>query len=793
MRGLYYYKLISPYKEDVTKNCRLTINEIDSNFLTLKDFDIKSAEFVYDEGDVNNKSLILTRNNDEKLIVPLTDVTYNLDVDTICGESGTTLTISYDGKGGKKSFKITDIVTADKLLKLIGDNVMTRVITDNTLRGTGRINSPLGINGVEKTGMYAPVKAKIDLTKGGKLPCVAKLGTRYVTVEYVNDYGYLYNGAGLDKISAKLEEEQKGWRVPSKADWDLLLNSIEPCDTFKNHGSARCHVELGKFAGKFLKSECGWLGQPECECYPTKPVTGCTFDVDTENCEIGEDYISDPTSEFPSEKKISPIGVDKYGMTILPAGMVGLDPYERPQASAFKSQAFFWTTTHVYGDTEQDRYIKEFAFKNGGVIQEAQCPSPFYSVRLVKDYDGCNYFDSEYIDGVVYKTILFPESGQIWLASNYAKKEGFISADDGIENPEVAEVNNGEVLERRKALFLNEWNGRYWEKKQMNEGDTVVIEEPCSASDTREITYCWRTNFNLEESEPSECDGEVPVADVEPLNDTECETITIENPAQYNVEYRVYSEDNCNQDLYNTDDLVIERILRIVLPIIIKEKEERISAITEVKREIYIEKMERISADTELWDALNKEIEDRESADTELWEALSDEAEARISGDTYLDEKIEKEIHDREQADADLWDALNNEISRAISAETQLRVDLDDEIERAKEEEQRLEEKIDAETARAEEAEAALDDRIDDEIERATEREDEIELKVDEEIERAKAREDEIEGQLIDPSNNPYTMTAAVGKGDFNLVLKSKDGNEENFIKVMFDGNFGEI
>jgi hypothetical protein len=792
-KGLYYYKLVSEYPEDVTKNCKLTITEIDSDFKTLKDEDIKSAEFIYDEGDVNNKTLILTRNNGEKLIVPLTDVTYNLDVDTSCGESGTTLTISYDGKGGKQSFKITDIVTADKLMKLIGDNIMTRVITDNTLRGTGRITHPLGINGVEKTGMYAPVKAKIDLTKGGKLPHVAKLGTRYVTVEYTNDYGYLYNGAGLNKISRTLKEEKKGWRVPTKADWDLLLNSIEPCDGFKNHESAKCHVELGKLAGKFLKSECGWLGQPECECYPTKPETGCTYDIDVDDCELGEDYISDPTHEFPKDKKVSPKGVDKFGMTILPAGMVGLDAYDRPQANAFKSQAFFWTTTHVYGDDEQDRYVKEFSFKKSGVIQEAQCPSPFYSVRLVKDYNGCNYFDSEYIDGVVYKTILFPETKQIWLASNYAKKEGFIPAEENIEGAEVAEVNNGEVLSRRKALFLNEWNGRYWEKKQMNEGDTVVVEEPCSISETREITYCWRTNFNINEGNPLDCDGEVPVADVEPLNDTECETITIQNLAQHNVEYRVFFEDNCNQDLYNTDDLVIERILRLILPIIVKEKEERISAITEVRNEIYIERIERISADTEIWNALNQEISDRESADTELWDALAEEAEARISGDTYLDEKIDKEIRDREQADNDLWDALNNEISRAISAETQLRVDLDDEIERAQEEEQRLWEALSAETAARIEADNALDDKIEDEIERATEREDEIELKLDEEIERAKTREDEIDGQLIDPANNPYTMSAAVGKDQFNLVLKSKDGNEDHFIKVVFDGNFGEI
>ena len=67
------------------------------------------------------------------------------------------------------------------------------------------------------------------------------------------------------------------------------------------------------------------------------------------------------------------------------------------------------------------------------------------------------------------------------------------------------------------------------------------------------------------------------------------------------------------------------------------------------------------------------------------------------------------------------------------------------------------------------------------------------ELKLDEEIERAKTREDEIDGQLLDPSKNPYTMSAAVGKDDSNLILKSKDGDEAHFIKIMFDGNFGEI
>ena len=764
--SLYFYKLVSPYKEDVTKNCKLTINEVDSNFLTLKDFDIKSADF-----DRESKTLVLTRNNGEKLIVLLDDIPYDLNIDANCTESGVTLSVYYDGKNGVKQFKIDNLITLDmlrsKIEELIGTDILTKVITDGTLKGYGTLDSPLGLNGTEKTGMYAPVIARIDLTDGGQLPEVAKLGTRYATIEYVNDYGYLYNGEGLKKISENIADEGHGWRVPSKQDWDMLLNLIEPCD-YRNHNSARCHAELGKLAGKYLKSVCGWVGQPECDCTPTVPITSCTFTIDNGDADY-VDMSQGGEEDVPQVKPESPSGVDKYGMSILPSGVVTLDGYGRPQAAAYGEKSVMWTTTHVYGDVEQDQYVKVFDWDKGGVVQEAECPSPYYSVRLVKDYDGSNYFDTEYIDGIPYKTILFPEIRQIWLASNYAKKEGFVQYEEGGAIPEVVEVNNGEVIEKRKAVFLNEWNGCYWEKKELGEGDTVVVENTCFDVNNGEVTtnVCWYDATGIEH----------------------CCEVVIPDVAQYNIEYRVFTtggtgQHACDQDLVNTDYLTIERLLRIIVPMLEQEREERISADTEIWNEIDNindrideEISARTEADNELWDALNEEISARTEGDDELWEALSAETEARIENDN------------------ELWDALSKEISRAISAETALDVKINDEIERAQEAERILDEKISAETAARIEEDERLDDRIDDEIARAKEREDEIELKLDEEIERAKAREDEIDGQLIDASepNNPYTMTAAVGKDEFNMVLKSKDGNEDHFIKIKFDGNFGEI
>ena len=163
-----------------------------------------------------------------------------------------------------------------------------------------------------------------------------------------------------------------------------------------------------------------------------------------------------------------------------------------------------------------------------------------------------------------------------------------------------------------------------------------------------------------------------------------------------------------------------------------------------------------------------------------------------------IDEFLETHYKDGEYmkdliTDEELWEALENEISRAISAETELNAKIDAEIERAQEAEQILDEKISAETAARIEADERLEEMIEDEIERATQREDEIEEELFEEIDRAKAREDEIDGQLIDASKNPYTLSASVGKDEFNMVLESKDGNEEHFIKIQFDGNFGEI
>lgn len=759
-KGLYYYKLQSPYPEDVTKNCKLTINEIDSNFLSLKDEDIKSAVF-----DKESKTVILTRNDGDTIAVDLSDATYNLNVEKDCTDSGVTLTITFDGKNGQESFTINNIVTADTFKNVIENNVLSKVITDGTLKGDGTVTAPLGINGTEKTGVLAPVKEVIDLTNGRKLPTDAKKGTRYLTIESVNDYGYLYNVAALSKISNAAKADGKGWRVPSKADWDALLDSIEPC-SYANHETASCHAELGRYAGKYLKSECGWVGQEDCACASTKPMNGCEL-PSTDNS-----YVDADDDTVPPQTVDTPKGIDKYGFGIFPSGYAMLDGYNRPSFRDYKNTAIFWTTSHVYGDENQDIYVKKFDWNKSGVMQEAQCPTPYFSVRLVKDYDGSNYFDTEYIDGVAYKTVLMPKSKQVWLASNYAKKEGFIKYTEGGEVPEVVDVNNGQVRDNRKVMFINEWNGDYWEKRPMNEGETVIVEDNCSMSGSSEIkTICWSNE-----------DGE-----------KECVEVEIPTVVQNNLSYRVYTTENCDQALVNVDDLATERILNTIIPIIENERKERLESESEIRLAISAETQARISGDTELSRRLELEENNRKTADTNLWAEINNEKLARENGDAELSRKIDEEVSARTEADNAIEEKINSlsgdtnasleAIRAAISAETKAREDADAD----------LENRLNGEVERAKGAEAALGDRIKAEEERATQAENSLSSRIDDEVSRAMSKENEINDQLVDTSKSPFTMSIASGKDAPNIVIPSKDNLDSHAIKIMLDSNFGEI
>ena len=487
MTGLYFYKLVSPYADDVTKDCKLTVNEIDHNFVTLKGEDIETASFNSEKSRIT-----LTRKNGETLTMDLSTmtegITTNLDVtyDSIDG----VIILAYNGG----QVVIDGLITKDNLSK----EILTKVCSDSTLNGLGTIGCPLRIAETEQTGMYKAAHKLINRINGESLPPVNNLvkGDRYVTLELFSDYGYLYNYDAVKRINEDLKD--CGWRVPTKEDWDNMLNAIEPCE-YRNHNSLLNNNTLGRVAGKLLKSKHKWMSSKQdrfcCSCdadgkpfpphYPHDPQgpfpphhphscgenCGCAkydyIDEDTLlDLEEEFDVVVNENKKCPHPKPLKTNGVDSFGMGIVPAGHAfDCNPMHY---NHFGIQGAYWTSTMMY---ETDVYSKVFDDKASGVIQIGEKPSTYLSIRLVKDYDGKNHNDIECIKGMNYKTVLMPSLNTehqhtIWTATNLAFKDG--------RYPRVT-PNNGIGVTFTKKYIINEWNGFAWERKEMTEGDSIVL------------------------------------------------------------------------------------------------------------------------------------------------------------------------------------------------------------------------------------------------------------------------------------------------------------------------------
>lgn len=438
MKGLYFYKLVSPYHEDVTKDCKLTVNEIDHNFITLKNSDIQDITFNEENG-----RLTLTQINGEELFATIDLQHFPKDFSVEWNKDTLELIIRYNDKEIKFNEFISTIV--DESLKNNYDNILDFINIDNTLIGKTSGKNTLGINPLELPGTYKAVNSLINKVDGEFLPYEGSLekGDRFLSYEQVSVYGNLYNFDGVKKIN---EDLKGGWRVPSKDDWDDMLNSIELCDIDKNHHSKICNVDAGKVSGKLLKSKNYW------EVNTNESTVAC----DSGCMVCGDDE--------PLYNPIETNGVDAYNFTVLPAGYG--DGYKNIDYANQQTQ--FWTLT----ETERtDVYVKRFYYNKSNIVQIATAPIALCSVRLIKDYDGKNFYGFETINGEVYNTVLMPSQTAkfgytVWTSMN-------VAFDNERYNPQVPKVKEGEAI--KYVYYINEWDGFKWLKKQLVNGDSLII------------------------------------------------------------------------------------------------------------------------------------------------------------------------------------------------------------------------------------------------------------------------------------------------------------------------------
>ena len=423
INGITYFKLMSEFEGDYTKNCGLFGEEIDANFYFLRGYDIESI-------DINeNRELIINRIDKDyaptiiNLDEALGRINFNFDK-----EQGVINVIYPDG----------DTQSIEGFL-VEGKNI--KVSTDHTIDGDGTIFKPLRVSPLEATGTYAPVDEFFDITATNKMPEGKGKGYRIVTKEYIDNFGCLYPLSAVKKIQDKLEESGSQWRVPTKNDWDELLNAMEIEAEYRNHESLE-NKWLGKVAGSALKSN----------------------------------YLWDNYETLPSEIPVN--GQDAVGMSILPLG-IGADRNEiindvNSDIEGFKKLGGFWTNTK---DNTGNAYVKIFSYGSAQVDQDTYGIGSNFSIRLVKDYNFSNFNEIELILGLPYKTTLV---NHICKDVNYTKIWTTMNIYDG--SPALGGIRSSEwidVEETNKGLqtvyFINEWNGTEWTKKIMKNGDTVVI------------------------------------------------------------------------------------------------------------------------------------------------------------------------------------------------------------------------------------------------------------------------------------------------------------------------------
>lgn len=486
INGVKYFKLQSPYAGDYTKNCGLLGNEIDENFFFLRSNDIESMDL---DSDWN---LTLTKVDGDTLTVNIKDNSkYKFEFHRREGE----LVITYpDGEQ-----------------EILGGFLVmghVKVATNETLKGQGTHANPLGLSEVEETGTYAPALKLIDLTQytyyvkkqtiegvyyyeeiekelipqgvniiemikkmeggvdkrspeyvkvsknGHNLPDDPELGKGYrvVTKESVDTFGLLYDYEGVKAIADALAEKGSPWRIPSRKDWADMLNAAEYCDEYRTHDTECINEWTGKDAGARAKSVNLWKTTKDEEM--GLPVGG-------------EDNL--PISGGKETIHIMPVG---YGEGSRGARDKDFD------IEAIKKLSSFWSSTEIDCSTSNPNvYTRTFSYDSRMVLQESSKPSSRLSIRLVRDFkkDLMNVNHIENILGynlpVVLVTNRDTDYSKVWTAVNV----GFLEPQyHGVGSDQWDKISD-EERGYREVYFINEWNGEKWVKKQMEEGDSVVL------------------------------------------------------------------------------------------------------------------------------------------------------------------------------------------------------------------------------------------------------------------------------------------------------------------------------
>ena len=423
--GVTYFKLKSEFPGDYTKNCGLLAEEMDGNFYFLRGYDIDT----------------ITLDDERNLVITRVDKDY-APMKVSLNEEFKKTTFEFDKENGSIIVTYPD-GTTDSVDGFLVAGKDVKMATDNTIDGDGTLYNPLRLSGIEKTGTYAPAEKFVDISDStmGRLPEGEYRGQRIVSKEKIDTFGMLYTMEAMEKIQSALTETGSEWRVPTKEDWDDLLNSLE-CAEYRNH-SAISSTWLGKVAGAGMKSANLWSANTSTE---------------SGNC-------------------LTPaVGRDIIGLTVLPVGITpdrnAILQDDDADVEGFEKMAGMWSQTK---NPEGNAFVKIFGYNHPEVFQDTYGVGARLSLRFVKEYTYDNNNEIEEILGIPVPTQLVYsihddyQYAKVWTKVNFYSNEydgvtykGWSAATDEDKGVKI-------------VYYINEYYDGRWHKKMMNEGDSVVI------------------------------------------------------------------------------------------------------------------------------------------------------------------------------------------------------------------------------------------------------------------------------------------------------------------------------
>lgn len=593
--GLIYYKLdanLHGFPGDITKNCGLRGEEIDGNFNFLRGNDIKSIQF--DE----KGTMYLTKYNGEILTAKQTE------------------TPEYDFNYNPDSGSLTIVTPDGKEIVLSGFKIVTNVYHDYSMEGYGSVEYPLGISNQAKTGRYRPAIKLLDTTledeNGRRLETLPMENNakhdRYVTKEKISRFGRLFPLEGVEKIAERLKNISSEWHIPTKEEWDEILNVID-CAT-PTHSSKDSNVELGEFAGTVLKSTKYWK----------KAETG----------------------------KL--LAEDSYGFSIYPVGYCG--NRGKKYYGSFGLTSAFWTAT--VEDNHKDMYVKTFDYNNETVGQRTWGENYYLSLRLVKKFTGNNFSNSEDIDGFTANCVHIPGTSLIWTKDNIAfSQEQY----DGFAPAEWKEYENIETDDNSYEIryFINDWNGNGWDKHELKEGEGIVLYE---SENGRMHEYLL-------------VDGEL-IDTAILLKEEFAENIDkINARLDKEITDRIESDQQL-WEAVNQEIEVRQSVDTQLWDAINNEVNRASSVETQLWGAINQESESRENVDAQLWNSINNETQRAETIEKQIWEAIENETNGRLSVEAQLWDAINNEAVTRQDIDNQIWGELNKEINNGQEIDSDL-------------------------------------------------------------------------------------------------------------------------